>query len=418
MKKILYGIVSVILLGGLGAPVSAISLAPCPDDEYKAECEKERAEILRRQEAGEPIPRSVGTREDVRPTFIVESDEAEQSAGLWFGKNLLLAGNNLATAPDVEDGLLLVAGNSLELGGDSEYGFVFGNVIKYTGTAQRDLYVAGNSITLDPDASIGRDVFAAGNKVYIGTDLAGDLSVTANHVVIEKGLVIDGNVNIDAEKIEIGNDVEIVGKLTYNDNAHISDLRGVTYGGIEAYHVAEISPEVEIISAIYGKLLSIAGLFLVMALIIAFYPKLHEKVQQESSAKRFGINLALGCGVVIILPMFIILAFLTIVAAPLGIIGLLMYLLAIYLAQGFTGLWLGHLIIEKLFKLKGNTFAELLTGIFVLGMLALVPFIGVVTGLLSMLFGLGLIVNCVKPSKEKGKAKLPKSTNARNSQKK
>lgn len=413
MKKIFYGVIgSLVLFGTLCTPVSAISLAPCPEDEHQAECEKERAEILRRQEAGEPTPRSVDKeKSEVEPTFVAETDESRQSASLWVGKSLLIAGNNLTTTTNVKNGLLLVAGNSLELEGESEYGFVAGNIIRFTGATQRDLYAAGNSITLADSAKIGRDVFVAGNELYVEADLTGDLSVTAERVIIKRGVAIDGNVNIDAEKIEIDEDVVIGGALTYNDNARINDLASVSYGALETYHVEEVGTEVGVVAAVYGKLLSVAGLFLAMVLILAVYPGLHDKMQLESSATRFGVNLALGCGVLVIVPMLVIVSLLTIVAAPLGIIALMAFLVAIYLAQGFAGFWLGHLILEKLFKLKGNAFIETLVGIIVLGALALVPFVGALTGLLGMLLGLGLIINSIKPSKnEKDTKKITKNT--------
>lgn len=336
---------------------------------------------------------------DIAPTFVAESDEARQSAELWMGQNLLLAGNNLTVTKDAENGLFMVAGNSLVLENESEYGFVCGNIIKFAGATERDLYVAGNSLTLARDAQIGRDVFAAGNELRVETDLTGDLSATAERVVIEDNVTIDGNVNIDAEEVVIGDDVEIGGKLIYNDNAKISNFDSSDYD-VEIYHAPEADAELSVLTRIYGKLLSITSLFLVTALIIALCPRLHEKMQNESTARRSGINLATGCGVLVIVPVLALITFLTVVAAPLGIIALLAYFVAIYLAQGFTGFWLGHLIIEKLFKLKGNAILEVLVGVAILGLLALVPFVGFVTGLLSMVLGLGLIFNCLRPHRE------------------
>lgn len=416
MRKIFYSLVgSMVAASILCVPTSAISLAPCPDDENKAECEAQQTEILRRQEAGEPTPRSVdgdnGEKSKVAPTFVTELDESHQSIGLWAGKSLLLAGNNLTTSADVKNGLLLVAGNNLYLENNAEYGFIFGNIIKFAGTTQRDFYAAGNSITLSRDAKIGRDVFVASGELRVETDLAGDLSVTADRIIIDDGIEIKGNVNIDADTIEVGDGVKIGGKLVYNDNARTNGIDGIDYGELETYHLEEVSAEARFAAAFYSKFLSIAGLFLVMALMIALYSGLHDKVQTETSAGHFATNLAIGLGALIIVPVVAVFAFLTVVAAPLGVLALLAYFVALYLAQGFTGLWLGHLIIEKLFKLKGNAFIEALIGIIVLGLLALVPFVGVVTGFLSMALGLGLIVSCIKPSKaDKASKKLTKNT--------
>lgn len=407
MKKLLIGaICGIVATGALSAPVSAISLAPCPDDENRAECEKEQAELLQRIEAGEMATKGVGSQAGDAPTFVTELDESEQSVGLWVGKNFLLAGNNLTTSTDAKNGLLLVAGNNLQLKNQSEYGFIFGNIIKFSGQTERDLYVAGNSITLTSDAQIGRDVFVAGSELRVEGDLVGDLSVTADRVVIAKNVIIDGNVNIAAEAIEFGDNVQIGGKLVYNDDAKVSGVDGTAYSDLEVYHVEKVSAEARFAAVLYSKFLSIAGLFLAMALILAVYSKLHDKVEAEFTAGHFGTNLAVGLGALVIVPVVAIFALLTMVAAPIAIVVFLIYGIAVYLAQGFAGLWLGHFVIEELFKLKGNPFVEALVGIIILGLLALVPFVGVITGFVALALGLGLIIDCVRPHKNDHKANV------------
>jgi len=414
MKKLIPGIICGIITASslLSAPASALSLAPCPDDENKAECEAEQAEILRRWEAGEPTVKSVGDHSEVAPTFVTELDDSEQSVGLWAGRNFLLAGNNLKSDTDVQSGLLLVAGNNLQLENQSEYGFLFGNIIKFAGSTERDLYIAGNDVILTSDAAIGRDVFVASSELRVETDLSGDLSVTADRVVIDDGIMIDGNVNISADTIIFGKDVMIGGKLVYNDSAKASGSDQVTYGDLEVYHIQEVSAEAKLAAAFYSKFLSIAGLFLAMAVILAVYSKLHTKIEAESTPGRFGTNLAVGLGALIVVPVVAIFAMLTVVAAPLSIVALLIYGICVYLAQGFTGLWLGHVILEKMFKTRGNAFIEALLGIIILGLLALVPIVGGITGFISLALGLGLIVNCIKPCKSDGQA-AQKATKAK-----
>lgn len=335
---------------------------------------------------------------EIPPTFKVDLDESNEAVQLWAGKSLLLAGNNISSDVEATKGLMLVAGNMLQLNTKAEYGFVFGNVIDFTGQTSRDLYIAGNLITLKNAATIGRDVFVAGSSLTVETDLAGDLGVTADTVVF-KNVVIDGNVNIDAANVKFEGEVEIAGALTYNDSANVSGLEKVAYGSVEAYHVEEMNTAAMIVAEIYGKFLSVAGLFIVMAIIAALYPRLHEKVAKEATVNNFGADLAIGLGALVIVPAVALLSFFTVVAAPLGVILIALYMIAIYLAQGFAGVWLGHLILEKAFKGKGNIFAEAFLGILILGILALIPFVGVATGFVGMLLGLGLIIKCLKPQK-------------------
>ncbi len=426
MKKLIPGIAcSIIAVSSLlCAPTSALSLAPCPDDENKAECEARQEQLVKcwdkttnLEECEKQLKTQVNQSQEsssIPATFVAELDDSEQSIGFWAGKSFLLAGNNLKSSTDVRNGLLLAAGNNLQLSGQSEYGFLFGNIIKFSGSTQRDLYIAGNGVTLTSGAKIGRDVFVASGELRIETDLPGDLSVTADRLVIDEGITINGNVNIDADTIVFGRDVTIGGKLVYNDSANVSGADQVAYGDVEIYHLQEVSAEAKLAAAFYSKFLSIAGLFLAMALILAVYSKLHSKIETETTPGRFGTNLAIGLGALIIVPVVAIFAMLTVVAAPLSIIALLVYGICVYLAQGFTGLWLGHIILEKLFKIKGNAFVEALLGIIVLGLLALVPVVGVITGFVSLALGLGLIVNCVRPRKDDDRT-AQKATKAKTS---
>lgn len=396
MKKLLTGLLTgIITLGAIGVmstPVGALDIQPRA--EQQPEPNAPTSTSLEVETTSE-----VPTKAEIAPTFSTSLNESERSVTFKAGHSLILTGNNLVSEVNNKSGFLLAAGNNLSLRTAAEYGFLFGNTINFAGETIHDLYIAGNSVTLTHDAKIGRDVFAAANVLNINTDIAGDLAVTADTVVL-KDVKIAGNLNLDVAHLEIIGKVEVAGTFVYNDDADVSGLENIKYGSVEAYHVEEISQSAIMAARIYSKIMSLAALFLVMALICALYPRLHEKLETESTVNRFGVNLAIGLGILLAVPIVAIFAFFTFVAAPLGIIALALYLIMIYLAQGFTGAWLGHVIIEKLCKGKGNIFLETLLGIFILNVCSLIPYLGVLTGFVSMLLGLGLIFNCIKPAKK------------------
>lgn len=338
------------------------------------------------------------TKAEIPGTFRATVDESQNIVEFWAGHNLVLAGNNIKHESPVSNGLLLAAGNTLQLNSETEYGFIFGNTIDFTGHSKRDLFMAGNVITLNREAEIGRDVFAAGNELIVDTDINGDLAVSAEKVII-KDSKIGGNVNLDVVEIIFDGKVEIAGALTYNDNAEVTGLENASYNSIEAYHVVEVNQAALVMAAIYGKILSVASLFIVMAVLGAVYHNLHNKIAEQSDANRTGMNLVAGLVALVVVPIISLLLIMTVVGAPLAIILLALYVVMIYLSQGFAGVWLGHLIIEKAFKSKANIYAEAFVGILILGALALVPYLGVATGFLGLVLGLGLIMQCVKPRK-------------------
>lgn len=338
------------------------------------------------------------TPKEIEPTFTSKIDDSTDTAELWIGKNLMLAGNNVASDIKAQAGLMLIAGNNLTLQSESEYGFLAGNIVNFTGKTDRDLFIAANIVTLGKGARVGRNAFIASSSLRVETDLPGDLAYTGDTLELSD-VTIAGNLDLSVNRVKFGNNVKIGGSLNYNETATVSGIENVTYGNLNVYEVPTLDARAALVAEIYLKFVSIAGLFIVFSLICALYPRVHGKIASETTVNRFGIDLAVGIGVLIVVPVLSLLAFLTFVAAPLGIIALALYMIMLYVAQGFTGAWLGHLLIEKAFKSKtSNIFIEALLGIVILGILALIPYIGVVTGFLSLLLGLGLIVNCIKPA--------------------
>lgn len=409
MKKLfislLCGALSLGAIGALSSPALALDIDVNCDGLTEEECSKTIKELNEKWEKGElGSTASEGstnemTKTEIAPTFSTELNENEHSVTFKLGHNLILTGNNLISEVSNKSGFMLAAGNNLSLRTNVEYGILLGNTINFAGETVRDLYIAGNTVTLTHDAKIGRDVFAATNTLTIDTDIAGDLAVTADTVVL-KDIKIAGNLNLSVAHLEIVGKVEVAGAFVYNDNADVSGLEKIKASSTEAYHVEEIDQAALMVARIYGRIMSLAALFLIMALICAFYPRLHEKLETEATVGRFGTNLAIGLGLLIAVPIVAIFAFFTLVAAPLGIIALAVYLIAIYLAQGFAGAWLGHVIIEKLCKGKGNIFVETLLGLFILYVCSLIPYLGIITGFLGLLLGLGLIMSCIKPVKK------------------
>ena len=352
---------------------------------------KEAAEA--KKETTEQTAQKETNKTEVGPTFTTDNNTDQGWARLGVGRNTLLVGNNLTSNITTHNGLLFILGNSLNLNTQSEYSFILGNIINFSGVTTRDLYLAGNSVTIVDSAQVGRDVFVAANELSIEADIDGDLAATGATVIL-KDVEISGNVNLAAGKIIFDGDVTIGGALTYNDNAKVQGLESVKYGTSESYHVEEVDPQAVALMRFYSKMISIASLVATMIVVCAVCSKrLHAQLEQEDTLARFGTNLAMGLGVLMAVPIVAVFCFITFVGAPLGIIGLVLYAVAIYVAQGVTGAWLGHMLLEKLCRMKGaNIFLESALGIVILGMLSFIPYFGILVGFLSLLLGLGLIV--------------------------
>lgn len=323
------------------------------------------------------------------PTFSTELNQETDTANLWFGSNLFAFGNLLQLNDSITSGLLIATGSELQLGATSDYSFVLGVGVTYTGITEHDLFILSSSTALDSTAQIGGDVYIAGNVATIATDLNGDLSVAAAELTL-RDVSIAGNVNLSVDRLNFEGSVTIDGTLNYNDDVVISGEYEAA--ATSTYIIAKPSPAAIVAATIYSKLLSIAGLFLVTIIILAVFPALYTKITARSTTQKFALHLTTGLAALVVIPLLSLFALCTVIAAPLALITIVIYVIFIYLAQGITGAWLGHLITAKLFKHPTNRFVESLIGITLLGLISLIPFLGWITGFLSLLFGLGLVI--------------------------
>ncbi len=335
------------------------------------------------------------TSNDLNNTEVFDVVSSNDNTSLKMGANLFLAGNDVMEETTAR-GILFVAGNIVQPKTKSEYGFICGNDIDLQNTKiEKDLFIAGNSITIDRGAEIGRDVFAAGNQVAIRTNLKGSFSATADTVNLND-VKIDGDVNLSVRKLTLsGEKVEITGKLIINADAEIvTSAKDVSYREIEKYEV--VRDEDALSGMIIGQAVSIVGIFVAFAIVLAIFPRVNKKVAAEISGAQLILDLLIGLCALVLIPVVSILLVFTFFAAPAGIMLILAYLIMIFLAQGFTGLWLGKLIMESALSREANKYLEALIGIIILGLASMIPMVGGWIGFFSLILGLGLIIQSIR----------------------
>ena len=382
-------VLAILLLAGIALDVSALSVKEG----------EENAPVTTMTTSEVPGDNARGEAENpanngLKPTFAVDEDD-DNSIRIKVGNNSLLFGNDFATRDNIK-GLAFIAGNTVAVENSTKYGFVAGNTVKIAGTIQNDLFVTGNLLNIAETANIGGDVFAAGNEMVVQTDLPGDLAFTGNTLKIE-GTTIHGNVNLSVDKVVFDAETKIEGSLTYNDTATIVGLGNANIKNVESYHIDEEEPSLA--REFYAKFLSMVGLFLVMLVLIFLMPRLHHEVARTDNTQGVIIRMATGAWLLILIPVLAIFARCSVVGVPLGVILIALYVIAIYVSQGFAGVWVGHLVIEKLAKSRANVYIEALVGIVLLGVLSMLPHIGGLIYFLSLLLGFGTLAHYFKPNK-------------------
>ena len=306
---------------------------------------------------------------------------------LAYGHSHFEAGNTVNSKSDV-NGLSFVAGASVDVSGTKEYGFFAGETVKVNGKIEKDLFAAGNTVTISKETVIGRDAYLAGNSVTINNDMNGALFIGASLVRFEN-VTINGDVSIAANTIEIAGDVTVNGSFKYNDDAIFKDEDKLNATNKEKY----VNPKVNVdfTNRVSDVVLDILKTIFTGLLLVLIFPKLFKKFKYELEAKDIGMKLLYGLLLLVVVPMICIVSLSIIVGLSVSVLLVLLYIMAIMLATIFASAVIGQNIYTKLLKQKENMYLSTILGILLVKLIELIPVVGGICSLLVFLYGLGMI---------------------------
>ena len=148
-----------------------------------------------------------------------------------YDNNRFVAGKKIINKATI-DGLSFIAGKVIELEGTSSYDFIAGETIFVKENVLKDIFVAGNKITIDKDAIVGRDAYIAGNDIVIKSNIAGCLRLGGN-IVDLRGITISKDAYVLANEIILDKDTIINGKFSYPEDANVKGLKAASIGSVK-----------------------------------------------------------------------------------------------------------------------------------------------------------------------------------------
>ena len=311
-----------------------------------------------------------------------------------YDSTRFIAGNRVYNNAHV-DGISFVAGNQVTLEGSATYGAYAGNSLNVKEKIEKDLFLAGNIITIYEEAFVTRDAYIAGNNVRIKGTIGRNLNVGASTVNLS-GAKINGDAYILADMIVLDEKTVIEGKLTYSDDTSISGLDKATISSVKTKNFkTEKVVTYNVMDSIYVFLLSAIAAFIVMMVLFYIIPRSKEKLDDlKYDGSTIFKTLVIGLAVLFFTPIVALFALITGFLIPLSLIVLAVYLVSIYLATLLSSYVVGNLITTKLIK-KDNIYLALVIGILLIKVLILLPFLGVFVGIIALLYGLGLIFDFI-----------------------
>ena len=321
-----------------------------------------------------------------------------------------IAGNLVDIIGNI-DGIGFIAGQTINVNGNLEYGFLAGQNVNINGQISKNIYAAGETITLSKDANIGKDLFLAGDTININGNIQRNINIYASTVTIKKGTTINGNITIEASNIKVEDGASIKGTLKYNEDAKndISDNSNI--GKTTTYEITK--DEGFNTSEILSSILNMIVVFLSITIII---PKTLDKTNEIYKKKNNNYikNIGIGFLILICVPLISLILLASNIGVYLGLIQVALYAIAIYLSFIISGYILGNLILVKLMKLNTNKYLSGIIGIILLKILMVIPVLSTIICLIAITLGLATIWNLLqKDEKEEENKKDNKITEAK-----
>jgi hypothetical protein len=311
--------------------------------------------------------------------------------------DLWAAGNSI-TVDGVVTGSVMAIGRTVNINGDVGHAVrAGGETIIVNGDVGGDAIVGCSQAHIASTAKIGGDLlFGAGNARIDGL-VKGGIKGQGGEITISNG--VEGNIDLEVESLTISPTANIQGNLTYTSEQEANIQSGAQIGGITTHNLPKIEekrakafPSV-LFSGMGAKVLSFLMALIAGLVIILLAPRRLTSAA-EAIRTRPGPSAGWGALILFVTPIAAIIACITIIGIPVGLITLALWGIAIYLAQIPVGLSIGRWIIGHFREVEGKAImvGTLALGLVILKLLGLIPHLGFFIGLAVSIFGLGAVV--------------------------
>lgn len=268
---------------------------------------------------------------------------------------------------------------------------VGGGTVTISGKVGRNVTVGGGSVSITSDANIAGSIVAGGGQVSVSGPVGKDVIAGAGQLTL--GSTIGGNVKAGTGQLTLHPGVRVGGDLTYWSKNEAAVQEGALVTGRVTHNLPSqrgVSPQ-KAAGALAGawlaaKIVSLLSALLVGIVFIKLTPVFTKRVANTIIARPWP-SLGVGFLAVAALPFAFILLLMTIIGIPFAFMGVFAFLMLAYFAKIFVAIALGQWVVRYINR-KGDVWA-LVAGLLVYALLTLLPLIGWLVTLATVLFGVG-----------------------------
>jgi hypothetical protein len=172
----------------------------------------------------------------------------------------------------------------------------------------------------------------------------------------------------------------------------IVDSQAKVNGGVEFHLQQHVSPW-RTWRFYWHQVLKWAAAFLVGALLLVLFP--FQVRNALHATRQVGWTLGVGAIALVVTPVLVLIAALTMVGLAAGAITLVLYAIALYLAEVLAGFWLGRQVMGRLQRAGSSAWIALAVGLVLLRVAVNLPWVGNWILLAAFIFGLGAQVRAL-----------------------
>jgi cytoskeletal protein CcmA (bactofilin family) len=331
--------------------------------------------------------------ETIDDTFLAVGETVEIDGDV--NGDLFAFGRRVAVRGNVR-GNVIAAGETVDIQGTVE-GSVFsgGRAVALTRRVQRNLYAGARDVTIADGAEVARDVIAGATSVSVNGRVGNDLTTGARELIVRGSIA--RNVLAQAASITLLDGASVGGTLTarVGDAKNVQIAPGATVGGaidrqiVERARVEDGRNRYFTIGFYIRQFVRLAMAFVAGLLLLWVFPGLQTlSLASAGAALRAG---GVGLAAAVVLPVLAVIACITVIGIPLGIVVAITWLLGLYFAKIVVAQHVGR----KLFDSPRGTphyAATLIAGLVIVLIAVNLPWIGGLVSLVLTLVGLGMIV--------------------------
>lgn len=288
-------------------------------------------------------------------------------------------------------GDLIVAGGEINLDGIvADDVRIAGGRININGNVGDDLIIGGGQVLVSEDADVKGSLSCfVGNTEFYGNVEENFFSYTGQ---IEFGGSVKGTATINSDSVHILSTARIDDDLNYSGSKQALIEEGAVIKGDVNFTKKEVPVAQRFRSRIVSSVFGFFSMLIVGGIAILIAPRQLASITKTLRGFTWQ-SLLLGLGFLILVPIVLLLVLITIIGIPIALLGLVLYIAIIYLSKVFVSIWIGDLVFNpRKIKNRKELFVEFVVGLIVLSILVLLPYVGWLFSLGSVLLGSGVLV--------------------------